>query len=151
MKPIARGLALEIAGGERWFSAVYVRDLVDGLILAARAPQAAGRSYFLAHPKPVAWSEFRAAAARVTGRQPRIVRVPRWAAYAAGFGAEMWSQVTRRPGIISREKITEAACTAWVCDAGRAARELGFEAKTPLETGLAETLAWYKEAGWLKY
>jgi hypothetical protein len=31
------------------------------------------------------------------------------------------------------------------------AQELGFEAQTPLELGLVQTLAWYKEAGWLKY
>ena len=31
----------------------------------------------------------------------------------------------------------------------RAAAELGFEAPTGLEEGLARTLAWYKEAGWL--
>jgi nucleoside-diphosphate-sugar epimerase len=34
---------------------------------------------------------------------------------------------------------------------GRAAAELGFEAKTTLQAGLTETLAWYKESGWLKW
>ncbi len=57
LKPIARGIALEIAGGERWFSAIYVKDLVEGLVAVARAPQAAGRTYFLAHPTTVTWSE----------------------------------------------------------------------------------------------
>jgi nucleoside-diphosphate-sugar epimerase len=40
---------------------------------------------------------------------------------------------------------------SWTCDSGRAAAEFGFQAATSLEEGLAETLAWYKEAGWLKY
>jgi len=53
--------------------------------------------------------------------------------------------------MVSREKIGEAICARWVCDTRRAATELGFEAKTSLDTGLAETLAWYKEAGWVKY
>ena len=53
--------------------------------------------------------------------------------------------------IISREKVKEAQCRHWTCDTRRAALELGFEAQTPLELGLAQTLAWYKEAGWLKY
>ena len=39
----------------------------------------------------------------------------------------------------------------WVCDSRRAAAELGWEAATPLEAGLAGTLAWYKEAGWIRY
>jgi nucleoside-diphosphate-sugar epimerase len=53
--------------------------------------------------------------------------------------------------IISREKVKEAQCRHWTCNTRRAEQELGFEAQTPLELGLAQTLTWYKEAGWLKY
>ncbi len=149
LKSISRGWMLEIAGGPRWFSAIYVKDLVEGLLVASRA--APGRTWFLAHPQPVSWSEFNAAAARIMARRPRVVHVPPLVAYAVGLGAEVWSHVTRQPGIISREKVAEARCRWWTCDTRRAAAELGFEARTPLAAGLAETLAWYKEVAWLKY
>jgi len=68
-----------------------------------------------------------------------------------GLGAELWSHLTRQPGIVSREKVAEARCRWWTCDTRRAAAELGFQARTGLAGGLAETLAWYKEAGWLNY
>ena len=151
LKSIAGGVVLEISGGERWFSAIYVEDLAEGLMAAAEAPQAAGRTYFLAHPKVVSWSELAAVAARIMSRRPRVVRIPPAVARAAGYCAELWSHVTRKPGILSRDKVAEACCRAWTCDSRRAARELGFEASTPLETGLARTLAWYKEAGWISY
>jgi nucleoside-diphosphate-sugar epimerase len=151
LKSFTRGIAFQLAGGERWFSAIYVKDLVDGLITAARATRAAGRTYFLANSKPVSWSELGAATARIVGRKARILRVPGSMAYAAGWCAEMWAHLTGKPGIISREKVREAQCPYWTCDARRAAEEIGFEARTPLEEGLAETLAWYREAGWLKY
>jgi dihydroflavonol-4-reductase len=155
LKTFTQGVAFQIAGGERWFSAIYVKDLAEGLITAARATQAAGRTYFLANPKPVSWSELGAATARVIGREQgrkvRILRVPGALAYAAGWCAEMWAHLAGRPGILSREKVREAQCSYWICDARRAAREIGFEARTPLDAGLAETLAWYREAGWLKY
>ena len=149
LRSISKGWILEIAGGERWFSAIYVRDLVEGLLAATRG--AAGRAYFLAHPEPVSWSELGAAAARIMARRPRVVRVPPSVAYAVSLGAEAWAHITRQPGIISREKVAEARCRWWTCDTRRAAAELGFVARTPLATGLAETLAWYKEAAWLKY
>ena len=156
LKSISKGLVLEISGGERWLSLIYVKDLVEGLMALANAPQAAGRTYFLAHPKPVTWSAFCLEAARIMGwgagrRRVRVLRIPAGAAYAAGWCAEMWSRLTRKPGIVSREKVREAQCRAWICDTRLAAREIGFEAQTPLRAGLAETLAWYKEAGWLKY
>jgi nucleoside-diphosphate-sugar epimerase len=151
LKPISKGFLIEIGGGERWFQAIYVKDLVDGILAAARAPQAAGRTYFLAHAKAVSWSELGAVAARIMRRDLRVLHVPSSVAYAVGCCAEMWSLLTRKPGIVSREKIAEARCRYWTCDTRRAAEEIGFEARTPLEAGIAETLAWYKEAGWLKY
>jgi nucleoside-diphosphate-sugar epimerase len=151
LRSISSGLVIEISGGERWFSFIFVDDLVEGLIAAARSPQAAGRTYYLAHPKPVRWSELSATAARIMHKQPRVVRIPAGLAAAVGYCAEVWSYVTRKPGIISRDKIVEARCLAWTCDPRRAAAELGFEARTPLDEGLARTLAWYKEAGWLTY
>jgi nucleoside-diphosphate-sugar epimerase len=84
-------------------------------------------------------------------RKPLVVRVPQRAAYAVGYMAEVWSALTRTPGIVSREKIAEATCARWVCDSRRASTELGFDAKTSLDAGLVETLAWYKEAGWVKF
>jgi nucleoside-diphosphate-sugar epimerase len=149
LRSISKGWVLEIGGGERWFSAIYVGDLVQGLLAASRGP--GGRTYFLAHPKPVSWSELSATAARIMARRPRVVRVPPVVAWAVGLGAEVWSHVTRKPGIISREKVAEARCKWWTCDTRRAAAELGFEARTPLDAGLAQTLAWYKEAAWLRY
>ena len=151
LKPLTQGIAFQLGGGERWFSAIYVKDLVEGLMTAARAAEAAGRTYFLANSKPVSWSELGAATARIIGRKARILRVPVAVAYSAGWCAEMVAHLTRKPGIISREKVREAQCSYWTCDTRRAAEEIGFEARTPLDAGLAETLAWYREAGWLKY
>jgi len=151
LKAVAQGLVLEIAGGERWFSAIYVEDLVEGLWAAANHPSAGGRAYFLTYRAPATWRELGATAARLMERRPRTLRIPVVAASTIGFFAEMWSHITRNPAIISREKVAEACCRLWTCNSARAAAELGFEAPTPLETGLAKTLAWYKEKGWLKY
>jgi len=151
LRSISKGLVVEIAGGERWFSAIYVADLVEGLLAAARTPGAGGRAYFLTHAKPASWSELSRAAASIMGRRPRVIRIPVPIAHAVGACAEVWARLTRTPGIVSREKVAEARCEAWVCDHRRAAAELNFQAATPLHEGLAETLAWYKEAGWLTY
>ena len=150
LKSISKGLVLEIAGGERWFSAIYVKDLVEGLLAAARTSRA-GRAYFLAHAKPVSWRQLGATAARIMARTPRVVTVPFAVAHAVGASAELWARLRGKPGIVSREKIAEAKCMAWTCDTARAAAELGFVAPTSLDQGLEQTLAWYKEAGWLTY
>ncbi len=148
LKPLSRGIAFQIGGAERWFSAIYVGDLVEGLIAASSA---SGQTYFLANRTPVSWSDLRASTARIVGRHATVVRVPSSLAYAAGLGAEVWARLTGTPGIISRDKVAEAQCPHWTCDTRRAAAEIGFEAGTSLDAGLALTLQWYREAGWLKY
>ncbi len=151
LKSISRGVVLEISGGERWFSAIYVEDLAEGLMAASRATAAAGRTYYMAHRETISWRNFGEAAAGIMHRRPRVLRLPVGAARGVGWLAEVWARIQGRPGIISRDKISEAEWPYWTCDPSRAALELGFEAKTSLEVGLSRTLAWYKEAGWLKY
>jgi len=151
LKPISRGLQVEIGGGDRWFSAIFVDDLIAGILAASKAPHAAGRTYFLTYPEPFTWAGLAALAGRIMKRRPLRLTIPPALAMGVGWGAEMWAKFTRTPGFISRDKIAEACCERWTCDPGRAARELGFEARMPLAEGLARTLAWYKEAGWIRY
>jgi nucleoside-diphosphate-sugar epimerase len=148
---VARGWMPRIGSGERLFSYIYVKDLVAGLLAAAQSGKAPGKTYFLCAPAPVTWNEFATAAAEIMACRVRTLRVPMSVAYAMGLAGEAWSRLTRKPGILSRDKIREARNPFWVCGAGRAARELAFRAETPLRLALAETLAWYKEAGWLTY
>jgi nucleoside-diphosphate-sugar epimerase len=37
----------------------------------------------------------------------------------------------------------------WVCDATRLRNEIGFVASTPQSDGIRQTIAWYRENGWL--
>jgi nucleoside-diphosphate-sugar epimerase len=151
LKPLSKGWALAIGGGERWFSAIYVKDLVEGIVLAAMRAGAVGRTYFLSHGKAVSWSELTATASNIMGRRPRLLKIPFGIAQLIGYAAEVWSRASQNASVLSREKILEARCPYWTCTAARAAAELGFQAQTSLGEGLAQTLAWYKEAGWLRF
>ncbi len=150
LKSASQGFVLRIAGGERWFSAIYVSDLVDGILLAAMSPSGGGKTYYLAHPKPVSFTEMIAAIAQVMGRTPRIITIPSAAAAAAGVCSETWARLIRKPGILSRDKVREMVCERWVCQTDAVKRELGFEAPTDFREGIEKSIAWYRTAGWLR-
>ncbi len=151
LQSVRRGIVPQIAGGERWFSCILVDDLVTGMLAALRHPAAAGRAWFLANPEPLTWTSLGELASRIMNRRARILRVPISAAYAMGWFGEMTGRITGTPGFVSREKIREATERRWVCSPARAAAELGIETRTPHLEGFSRTLAWYREAGWLKY
>ena len=151
LRTVAGGWMAKIGRAQRRFSHIYVGDLVDGLIAAAGCATGGGRVFYLADAAPVTWDEFGNVAARLMGRQLHVVSIPEGSAYVLGLCAELWSTLSGKPGILSRDKVREACCAGWVCDPGRARHELGFCAPTGLAEGLRRTLHWYKEAGWLKF
>lgn len=50
---------------------------------------------------------------------------------------------------LNKEKLAELTAVNWICDIGKAEKELRYRPKYKLEDGLAETLAWYKSNNWL--
>jgi hypothetical protein len=54
-----------------------------------------------------------------------------------------------RSPAFNREKAEEMLAPGWVCDLAEGARLLPAERATPLAAGMAETVRWYRERGWL--
>jgi UDP-glucose 4-epimerase len=99
---------------------VYVEDVVDAFLLAAeRAQPGAGAVYNVGSGRQTTLREL----AEIARRTFAIEEEPAWAA----FPARDWDT------------------DVWVADARRAAEELGWLARTPLEAGLAAFGRWMDE------
>jgi nucleoside-diphosphate-sugar epimerase len=145
----ARGLTLEIAGGDRYISPCYVQDLVTAMLLAAEKKTASGSIYFVAENRFYSWSEFRQALLTAGGVKARNIKVPYPAAYLIGLFSELGSLFASKPALTNRQKIYEAVQKYWTCDLGKIESELGFRSRYPLPKGLEMTWQWYRDNGWL--
>ena len=63
--------------------------------------------------------------------------------------AELGSQLTGAPALLSRQRLVDLREEHWTCSADLARRTVGWRARTSLEEGLARTAAWYRENRWL--
>ena len=144
----ARGVLPVPTGGERRLQLVHVADLAEALIRGATAPAAAG-VYHVADPRPYSWTELVTEVARAVGRRARLIPVPAGLVRAAAAASEWSAAVVGRATIFNRDKARELLAPGWLCETESARRDLGFEARTPLPQGLADTAAWYRAAGWL--
>jgi len=144
-----RGLRPVIGKEERTASFIFVKDLVDGILLAAQKPAAAGRTYFLSDGQPHTWDELGSVIASVMGMSVRKIVLPLSLAFLAAAGADAMSRMTRKPSIINLDKYRELKMPHWVCSSARATAELGFRPRYTLKQGLFETATWYKQHGWL--
>jgi dihydroflavonol-4-reductase len=146
---VSHGVALTVGPWHRQVSLVHVADAVSGLLAAAAAPTAPGRTYFLAHPQPATWGDFVAAVAASLGRDPLRIALPVGAARAVAVAAEAAARLRRRAAVLNRDRVRELAQPAWVCDVGAATAELGFLPRFALQTGVDDTASWLRRQRWI--
>ncbi len=148
---LSRGLLLSAGSAARQrFSMIYVDDLVDGLMMAARSNKAAGRTYHLTSPRSSSWDELIAAAKPVLGfTKIRKLSLPEPFLFFVATLVGGVASLRGRAALINRDKINELVQDYWVCSPEQAEIDLGFRAGTSLAEGVAKTVAWYRQKGWL--
>ena len=61
----------------------------------------------------------------------------------------MVAQATGHISALNRDKFNILRQRNWRCDTEPAMDELGYHPHYGLERGVAETIAWYRQEGWL--
>ena len=129
---------------------IYVDDLVQGLIAAARSPTAVGQTYFLGHAQADSWKTIYRTVAEVMGRQrPTEISIPHSLVAIGGVAGDLIAQATGRPLLINGSKSALAAPKFWLCSSGRAGQDFRFTAATSLHDGMRATYDWYLRHRWL--
>lgn len=148
------GLVFRAGFGEKRFSLVHVEDLCRGLAAVidrgARVEeegQGWAGVYFLDDGTDRSWDEIALAACAAVGRRARVVPLPEAVSALAAAGATLVAALTRRPNILSFDKVREMRQAAWTCTSDRARRELGYAPRFGLEDGMADAVAWFRARG----
>jgi len=148
-KMVRRGLAPVFGEGAQELSVIYAADLVEALVAAAGAPEAEGKTYCACHPEIFTSLELARAVARAMGREVRVLRLsPALARRVLGL-TEMAARLAGRATVLNRDKANEFLAPAWTGDPGPLERETGWRGRFDLTAGLAATVAWYRERGWV--
>jgi nucleoside-diphosphate-sugar epimerase len=127
----------------------YVKDLVRGLEVLASHPAAAGGIFNLGDPVITSMEDVGRRVGAILGRKPRRLGIPLPLFHAIALAGEASARLTGKVTIINRQKFDEYAQPGWIADVTKAKDVLGFETRVSLDEGLKETVAWYRENGWL--
>ena len=145
---VARGLLPMPAGPSRTLSLCYVQDLVAAVLAAGASTVPSGEIFHVAGEGAFTWEQVGDALGEALGVRPTRLRIPAPILLALATGADAWAWLARRPQYFSRGKVREAA-GHWLCDTGKARRQLGVVPSVGLSKGAEVTVKWYREAGWL--
>lgn len=146
------GVVVKAGFGDKRYSVVHVEDLAEGILAAADRGRRLGRSgtegiYFLADGAEHRWGDIARAAIEAVGARARVVPLPEAASWLVAAGASLLSGLTRRPAMLSLDKMNEIRQAAWTCAIDRAVAELGFDPRFPLAEGMRQSAAWFRAQG----
>jgi dihydroflavonol-4-reductase len=125
---------------------VHVDDVAAGHIAAMERGRI-GERYILGGEN-VLLAEMLADIARLVGRRPPRVKLPRAAIYPIAYGAELMAKVTGVEPFVTLDGLRMARHHMFFDDS-KARRELGYGSR-PYRDGLADAIAWFRSHGALK-
>ncbi|MCH7760546.1 NAD-dependent epimerase/dehydratase family protein [candidate division TA06 bacterium] len=147
---IRRGWMPLAGSGDRLLSILYVKDLVRAALLVLETPKTIGKVYFISDNTLYSWSEVAHTIASALNVHPiRFIHIPILFLYLASLWEEGFSRISRRPPLLSREKVREIQERYWICDSSMAKEDFGYTPLYSLKQGVAETALWYQDQGWL--
>jgi nucleoside-diphosphate-sugar epimerase len=141
------GKGVIVGRGDNALPFCYVTDVVQGFLLAAYHEQAPGNAYNITNDHPLTQQEmFEAIADAVGGKHPTR-HLPYWPIY---FGSIVAEQVVARL-THTRPIVTQLGAMMFGTDnrhsVEKARRELGYEPKVDLHTGIALAAEWFNAGG----
>ena len=148
-KCVKYGLKPAFGHEQNYINFTYVKDLARAAVKAIESPVRSGSTYFVIERKSYSYSEAGDLIAGIMGKRAFNLYVPAYMLGLAGRVSEKIARLRQKPSILTRDKAREIASKFWLFDSSKIERELGFDDWTDFKTGAAETIAWYKEKGWL--
>lgn len=128
---------------------IYVRDLVSAAFLAITRGTV-GKSYFLTDGQVYSSRTFSDLLQKeMQVRHLLHIKAPLWFLRLVCLVSGKVAGWTGRTSTLNPDKYQIMKQRNWQCDITPARTELGFIPQYPLETGVAETVAWYRQEKWI--
>jgi nucleoside-diphosphate-sugar epimerase len=146
---IKKGIRPLMGFKDKHVSLVHSTDLVNGIILAGESQRAAGQTYFISSERFYSWDEIGEVASRIMNKKTIRVKIPIPIVFLVAGISGFFGLFSKKPPILDFEKGRDIVQAGWICDVTKAKQDLGYKQTVSLEEGVRETIAWYREHGWL--
>jgi nucleoside-diphosphate-sugar epimerase len=144
----AKGWPLPLFDSAARLTTVHVDDVARELVAFADGPaRSQPQAICDDHPEGYSWRELMMAISAAVGTNPKLLRLPAMALRVAGWAGQA-THLIGKPAIVSPGKVRELLHPDWsIADSERS--RSGHVPGFTLERGLADTVAWARNHGWL--
>jgi nucleoside-diphosphate-sugar epimerase len=142
-----KGLFPKIGARPKLTPLVHVQDAIDGVLRAAEKGRF-GETYLITNQESIPFDDLRRIMQQALGVKRLPLYVPEWLALAAASMLEKSFGLLGKAPPVARKNI-ESTLADRVFSIAKAQRELGFEPQIDPAAGLRDTVAWYRDRGWV--
>ena len=147
---VKNGVLPVLGDGRNTLSVVYGEDCAAAVVRAAVSNGPSGRAYFVDDGSVYVWRDALAEVEKAMGKRAFFrLGLPMAAVKVAAAASQLYGKVTRTAQMLTLDKVNELKQRHWVCEGSGARRDLGWHPRTTWSDGVAKTVAWYRESGWL--
>ncbi len=125
---------------------VHVDDVAAGHVAALQHGRI-GERYILGGEN-MTLAEMLARIARLVGRRPPRIRLPRHLIYPLAYAAEAAARITDREPFVTLDGLRMAKNRMFFTS-GKAERELGYKAR-PVDAAIGDAVQWFRQAGYIQ-
>ena len=147
LKTIINGIEPYIGNKTQQLSFVYVKDLAKLMIDALHTP-VSGMAYNISDGNVYDKFALASITKKIMGNKTLRFHLPLVVVKMLAGLLEAASVITRKTPALNREKINELTAS-WACSIEAAKQDLNFSPAYDLQSGLQETLQWYKTNKWI--
>jgi len=141
---VKRGSFLMFGNGRTFYHPVYIDNLVDAFELAAIKNGIRGETYLVADEQYYSLNNLVRYVAASMDRTVRIRHVPFWPLWAVACACEIACKPLRLSPPLFRRRVDWFVQNR-AFDISKAKRDLGYQPRIDLPTGLRETAKWYAD------
>lgn len=144
-----RGVDPYIGSKPQKLSFVYVKDLVTGILDACTVSLPGMHFYNISDGEVYSRYAMADIFKKTFNRKSLRLHIPYpLVSFVAKLSQSLYRRSSKTP-VLYPERLGELTAENWGCDISKAKRDLAFEPKYNLASGLKETLLWYKSNNWL--
>ncbi len=147
-KYTANGRFLMFGNGKTTYHPVYIDNLVDAFEAAVAKPEASGETYIIGDKEYYTLNDIVKMVGEAQGKEVSIIHLPFWPLWFLALLCEGVCGLLRITPPLFRRRV-DWFRQVRAFDVSKAERELDYDSKVDLPTGLAETGRWYQENGYI--
>lgn len=145
-----KGIAPLVGLDDKFVSLIYIKDLIQGIVLAGESNISEGQIYFITSHQFYSWNEIMDTMKIALNKKRLLkIRIPNTLVLAIAGISDLFGRFSDKPPVFDYEKGIDFVQKYWICSPEKARRDLDFVSEISLEDGLTETAEWYKFMNWI--